>query len=132
VRPDLAIAARFETEERVSRYPSLIRQGKIDGEAAQIDTECWDAIAVGFEQDRPFGAMLAGRALIGWPMVLASLDRALATRLRATRAAPDDVALATRNANVVEIARIVRRQALFFIEITAELHRRARPDQVLA
>jgi hypothetical protein len=129
---NLAQAARFETEERVSRYPALIRGDKISAEAAQIDTECWDAIAVALEQDRPFGSMLAGRGLVGWPQVLSSLDRALATRLRATRAAPEDAALATRNANVTEIARIVRRQALFFIELTAELNRRARPERVAA
>jgi hypothetical protein len=118
----LATAARFETTERLNRYPRLIRDGKI--------TEIWDAIACCFESETPIKTMLISprRHGVGWRDVDGAMARAIESRTLACTKAPDDAALSRRRQGVIKIANLVRGHARFFIEITDTLETQARPS----
>jgi hypothetical protein len=126
----LATAARFETTERLNRYPRLIRDGKITADAAILDTEIWDAIACCFESETPIKTMLISprRHGVGWRDVDGAMARAIESRTLACTKAPDDAALSRRRQGVIKIANLVRGHARFFIEITDTLETQARPS----
>ena len=124
---NLATAARFETTDRLNRYPRFIRDGKIAADLAIDDTEIWDAIATAFENGVLVREMIVRpqrRHGLGWRDVAAALERAIDSRSKACAKSPDDAALAERRAAVLAIADHVRPVADWFIGITDELHAR--------
>lgn len=130
---DLANAARFEMTDRLNRYPSFIRDGKITADLAIDDTEVWDAIATALETEAPLREMLLQpkrRHGLGWRDVAAALERAIESRRKACVKSPDDAALAERQANVIAIAEHVRPVADWFIGITDELRARVAPGHL--
>lgn len=126
----LATLARVEFEDRVARYPELVRRGLVEAELAERDTECWNTIAAALE-----GIIDDGRltirfdplhpARIRWQELIDALDRANVSRARACEKYPDDGTLAARREAVHYIDQRIRWRIEFWIDFNRELTERA-------
>lgn len=123
----LAAAARFETNERLQRYPGLVARGKIGAQAAEDDAEAWDTIADAFERPTATGVSIEAAIRdrrgpsVGCYQIRDALDRATATRNAACAKAPDDTALAARRDAVAAIAAAIGDRIQFWCDLNDTL-----------
>ncbi len=112
IKPELAAAAAIERDLRAEHYPAQVQRGEISPGEADDDLQAWRRIAAFIGE----GQFRLGREERGpvWTPLAEAAARALARREEASRAWPNNQALAERRANVAEIAALLGRVAAAF------------------
>lgn len=127
---DLAAAARREFDDRMARYPALVRAGRIASIDASMDAEAWSVIADWIAGQGHLSRSVWCRDTdtafdIDARQVRDALARACANRTAHCERKPDDTDLARRRRDVETIAAYVFHTLDLFDGLNAELRARS-------